>query len=88
MGLFSVPGYGDLARNRMSGVSKVLSRVQTVARGWHARGILRSVIVDAVADNSLSPTSPLGDAIETFIRRESAERFVEEVRGEDPELAT
>jgi hypothetical protein len=29
---------------------------------------------------------PLGDAIETFIRREDAERFIEEVRSDDPEL--
>jgi hypothetical protein len=36
----------------------------------------------------LSPTFPLGDAIETFIRREDAERFVEEVRSDDPELAS
>ena len=35
-----------------------------------------------------SPVHPFGDAIETFIRREEAERFVEEVRGEDPELAS
>ena len=27
-------------------------------------------------------------AVETFIRREDAERFVEEVRGDDPELAS
>jgi hypothetical protein len=31
---------------------------------------------------------PLGDAIETFIRRADAERFVEEVRRDDPELAS
>jgi hypothetical protein len=31
---------------------------------------------------------PLGDAIETFIRREDAERFIEEVRSDEPELAT
>jgi hypothetical protein len=29
-----------------------------------------------------------GDAIETSIRRENAERFIEEVRGGDPELAS
>ena len=46
------------------------------------------MIVYAVADESLSPTSPMGDAIQTFIRREDAERFVEEVRGDDSELAT
>ena len=46
------------------------------------------VLVDAVVDDSVSPTSPLGDAIETFIHREDAERFVEEIRGDDPELAS
>ena len=30
---------------------------------------------------------PLGDAIGTFIRHEDAERFVEELRGDEPELA-
>jgi len=45
------------------------------------------VIVYAVVDDALSPDFPLGDAIETFIRREDAERFIEEVRGDDPELA-
>jgi hypothetical protein len=29
-----------------------------------------------------------GDAMETFIRREDAERFIEEVRGDEPELAS
>jgi hypothetical protein len=28
----------------------------------------------------------MGDAVETFIRREDAERFIEEVRGDDPDL--
>ena len=32
------------------------------------------MLVYAVVDDSLSPTSPLGDAVETFIRREDAER--------------
>jgi hypothetical protein len=45
------------------------------------------VIVYAVVDEALSPDFPLGDAVETFIRREDAERFVEEVRGDDPEVA-
>jgi hypothetical protein len=31
---------------------------------------------------------PLGDAVETFIRREDAERFIEEVRSDDPGLAS
>jgi hypothetical protein len=45
------------------------------------------VLVYAVVDDSVSPTSPLGDAIKTFIGREDAERFVD-VRGDDPELAS
>ena len=31
---------------------------------------------------------PLGDSVEVFIRREDAERFIEEVRGGEPELAS
>jgi hypothetical protein len=31
---------------------------------------------------------PLGDAVDTFIRREDAERFIEEVRHDDPGLAS
>ena len=46
------------------------------------------MIVYAVVDDALSPDFPLGDAVETFIRREDAERFIEEVRGDDPELAS
>ena len=45
------------------------------------------MIVYAVVDDALSLDFPLGDAVETFIRREDAERFIEEVRGDDPELA-
>ena len=45
------------------------------------------MIVYAVVDDSLSPDFPLGDALEVFIRREDAERFVAEVRGDDPEMA-
>jgi hypothetical protein len=35
----------------------------------------------------LSPTSPLGDSVDVFVCREEAERFIEEVRGDDPGLA-
>ena len=45
------------------------------------------MIVFAVVDHALSPDFPLGVELEVFIRREDAERFVEEVRGDDPELA-
>jgi hypothetical protein len=46
------------------------------------------VVVYAVVDDSLSPASPLGDSIDVFVRRDDAERFVEEIRGDEPELAT
>jgi hypothetical protein len=46
------------------------------------------VLVYAVIDDSLSPTFPLGDALEVYVRREDAERFVEEVRSDEPELAS
>jgi uncharacterized protein (UPF0210 family) len=45
------------------------------------------VIVYAVVDDSLSPTSPLGDSLDVYVRREDAERFIEEVRQDDSELA-
>ena len=38
--------------------------------------------VYVILDDRSSPIHPLGDAIETFIRREDAERFIEEVRGD------
>ena len=45
------------------------------------------MLVYAVVDNALSPTFPLGDALEVYVRREDAERFIEEDRGDEPELA-
>lgn len=45
------------------------------------------MLVYAVVDDSLTPTSPLGYAPDVFIRREDAQRFIEDVRGDDPELA-
>jgi hypothetical protein len=45
------------------------------------------MLVYAVIDDSLSPTFSLGDALEAYVRREDAERFVEQVRGDEPELA-
>jgi hypothetical protein len=38
------------------------------------------VVVCAVVD-ALSPDFPLGDSLEVFIRREDADRFIQEVRG-------
>jgi hypothetical protein len=44
------------------------------------------VIVYAVVDDALSPDFPLGDAVETFVCREDAEGFIEEVRATIPTL--
>ena len=41
--------------------------------------IVTRVIVYAVADDALSPDFPLGVELEVFIRREDAERSIEEV---------
>jgi hypothetical protein len=46
------------------------------------------VLVSAVTDERSSPDHPLGDAVETFVRREDAERFVDEVRSDNRELAS
>jgi hypothetical protein len=45
------------------------------------------VLVHAVVDDALSADFPLGDSLEVFVRREDAERFIEEVRDDDPEVA-
>jgi hypothetical protein len=45
------------------------------------------VIVYAIVDDALSRDFPLGDSLEVFIRREDAEHFIEEVRGDDPQDA-
>ena len=44
------------------------------------------MIVYAVVDDG-ALYFPLGDAIETFVRREDAEHFIEGVRGDDPKIA-
>jgi hypothetical protein len=53
-----------------------------------AHGSARQMTVCAVVDDALSPDFPLGDSLEVFIRREDAEQFIAEVRGDDPEVAT
>jgi hypothetical protein len=45
------------------------------------------MIVYAVVDDALSRDFPLGDSLEVFVRREDAERFIKQVRGDDAELA-
>jgi hypothetical protein len=44
-------------------------------------------LVYAVVDDSLSPVSPLGESLDVLVRREDAERFIEEVRGDKPDMA-
>lgn len=48
---------------------------------------IRQVLVYVILDDRTSTSSPLGDAVDTFLRREDAERFVEDVRRDDPDLA-
>jgi hypothetical protein len=45
------------------------------------------VLAYAVVDDRLSPRSPPGDSLDVFVRHEDAERFIEEVRGDEPEPA-
>jgi hypothetical protein len=45
------------------------------------------VFVFAVRDLASSPLHPLGWAVETFVRREDAERFIDDVRRDEPALA-
>ena len=44
--------------------------------------------VYAVVDLRASHDEALSHALDTFVRREDAERFVEKVGGDDPELAS
>ena len=46
------------------------------------------MIVYTVVDDALSPDFPLGLELEVFMGREDAERLVEEIRGDDPEVAS
>jgi hypothetical protein len=62
------------------------TRLPAVALARRARRCAL-VIVYAVIDDALSPDFPLGDSLEVFVHREDAERFIAEVRGDDPEMA-
>jgi hypothetical protein len=71
-----------------------LVRFLAAPRGRHlclpsTRQLVRLIdcsFVYAVVDDSLS-RHLLGESIDVFVRREDAERFIEEIRGDDPELA-
>jgi hypothetical protein len=49
--------------------------------------IVSCVVVYSVVDDGLSPEFPLSVDLEVFIHGEDAERFIEEVQGDDPEVA-
>jgi hypothetical protein len=49
---------------------------------------IHAVGAPAVIHLRSNPNHLLGDAVETFVRRQDAERFIEEVGGDDPELAS
>jgi hypothetical protein len=89
---------GDTAAGNPHGFVPVFRDVWGMngARDTSSPAILRAALehvivgdsdVYAVVDDALSPDFPLGDSLEVFIRREDAEGFVEEVRGDEPELA-
>ena len=63
---------------RMSfpGTSTAHQRAAIVDRCWCTR-----------SSTTLSSAFPLGDALEVYVRCEDAERFVEEIRHDEPELA-
>jgi hypothetical protein len=46
------------------------------------------VRVYVILDDRTSPEHPLGDAVDILTTREDAERFVEDVRGDDTELVS
>jgi hypothetical protein len=45
------------------------------------------VLAYKILDSTTSPDPPLGQAVEVFIRREDADRFIEDVRRDEPALA-
>ncbi len=61
-------------------------RALRIACAWT---VLESPVLIAyvIIDDSSSPTHVLGEAVDVFVRREDAERFIDEVRGDDPEVA-
>jgi hypothetical protein len=48
---------------------------------------LAPAVSNAIVDTRSNTDHPLGDAVETFISREDAERFMEDVRRDEPEFA-
>jgi hypothetical protein len=61
----------------------VAQRLQPGHAGQSAGVKIVGAIVHAIVDDALSPDFPLGASLEVFVRREDAERFIEEVRADD-----
>lgn len=72
---------------RLASARELLRADELHERSRPVRVRLLSVRVYAIIDIRSSPDHPLSDAVETFLRREDAERFIEKVRGEAPDLA-
>lgn len=51
-------------------------------RAYRESVIVSTVLVDTIIDTRASPDQPLGDAVETFLRRKDAERFIAVVNGD------
>ena len=82
----SIEGADPLEQDEVAAEIRVHRR-GAGARTPSALTLPACVIVYAVVDDALSPDFPLGVELEVFIRREDAERFIEEVRGDEPEIA-
>ena len=82
---FPLPGSNP--RSQHSGRTLAVSR-EAISTARPESAIVSPVLVYAIIDLRSSPDHPLGDAVETFVRREDAERFIEEVRGDDPDLTS
>ena len=66
-----------MRRKHLSGDAVVCQSVRRLRVGW-----VVAPIVSAVIDDQLSPDFPFGDALEVCVRREDAERFIEEGCGD------
>jgi hypothetical protein len=81
--LLSAPELPLPALRAEGGVSR-----EAISTSQDAPVIVPAVIVYAIIDLRSSLDHPLGDAVETFLHREDAERFMEGVPDDDPNLAS
>ena len=74
-----------IARRESPFTDRVVAMLPPAARGTTYK--TTTVTVYAVIDDALSPDLPLGVELELYVRREDAERFIEQVRRDDSEMA-